>query len=166
MVRWSSNVKLTTLKYHVIVHNIRRDIKMLIASNMYDVVRKDMSLTLRKLAGDMLRNWWVVRYKTAKCWLFSIGTPPAPRSGCVMVALPDGKVLIYGGYSKEKIKREVDKGVIHADMFLLTPESKYLSPSWHLLINCNTFVNKGSNCVISLSLIVPYLWCNSKWHVY
>jgi hypothetical protein len=52
-----------------------------------------------------------------------------------MVALPDGKVLIYGGYSKEKIKREIDKGVIHADMFLLTPESKYLSSSWHLLIN-------------------------------
>ena len=49
-------MKLTTLKYHVIVHNIRRDIKMLIASNVYDVVRKDMSLTLRKLAGDMLRN--------------------------------------------------------------------------------------------------------------
>jgi len=71
----------------------------------------------------------VVRYKTAKCWLFSTGIPPAPRSGCVMVALSDGKVLIYGGYSKEKIKREVDKGVIHADMFLLTPESKYLSAS-------------------------------------
>jgi hypothetical protein len=57
------------------------------------------------------------------------GTPPAPRSGCVMVALPDGKVLICGGYSKEKVKREVDKGVIHTDMFLLTPESKYLSHS-------------------------------------
>jgi hypothetical protein len=46
-----------------------------------------------------------------------------------MVALPDGKVLIYGGYSKEKIKREVAKGVIHTDMFLLVPESKYFSPS-------------------------------------
>jgi len=55
------------------------------------------------------------------------GTPPAPRSGCVMVALPDGKVLIYGGYSKEKIKREVDKGVVHADMFLLTPEKSDVS---------------------------------------
>ncbi|XP_021917944.1 kelch domain-containing protein 4 isoform X2 [Zootermopsis nevadensis] len=55
------------------------------------------------------------------------GTPPAPRSGCVMVALPNGKVLIYGGYSKEKIKRDVDKGVIHTDMFLLTPEKNDIS---------------------------------------
>jgi hypothetical protein len=46
-----------------------------------------------------------------------------------MVALPNGKVLIYGGYSKEKIKRDVDKGVIHTDMFLLTSESKYSCPS-------------------------------------
>jgi hypothetical protein len=45
-----------------------------------------------------------------------------------MVALPDGKVLVYGGYSKEKIKREVDKGIIHTDMFLLIPKSKYSSP--------------------------------------
>ncbi|PSN46470.1 hypothetical protein C0J52_06872 [Blattella germanica] len=50
------------------------------------------------------------------------GTPPAPRSGCIMLPLSDGRVLIYGGYSKEKIKRDVDKGVIHSDMFLLTPE--------------------------------------------
>jgi hypothetical protein len=46
-----------------------------------------------------------------------------------MVALPDGKVLVYGGYSKEKIKREVDKGIIHTDMFLLVPKSKYSSTS-------------------------------------
>jgi hypothetical protein len=50
-----------------------------------------------------------------------------------MVALPNGKVLIYGGYRKEKIKRDVDKGVIHTDMFLLTPESKYLCPAETIL---------------------------------
>jgi len=130
----------------------------LLASSVYDVIRKDVALTLRKLVEDVLWNGWVVRCKTAKRWLFSTGTPHAPWSGCVMVALPDGKVLIYGGYSKEKIKWEVDKGVIHADMFLLTPESKYLSPSWHLLINRNTFVNEGNNCVISLSVTVLCLW--------
>lgn len=43
-----------------------------------------------------------------------------------MVPLADGRIVVYGGYSKEKIKRDVDKGVIHTDMFLLTPESKYM----------------------------------------
>ncbi|XP_067004041.2 kelch domain-containing protein 4 [Anabrus simplex] len=50
------------------------------------------------------------------------GTPPPPRSSCIMAALPDGRVLIYGGYSKERIKKDVDKGCVHTDMFLLTPE--------------------------------------------
>ncbi|XP_044252755.1 kelch domain-containing protein 4-like [Tribolium madens] len=50
------------------------------------------------------------------------GTPPAPRSACCMVPLNDGRVLIYGGYSKEKIKKDVDKGHVFTDCFLLTPE--------------------------------------------
>lgn len=54
------------------------------------------------------------------------GTGPCPRSGCCMVPLPDGKVLIYGGYSKEKIKKDADKGHVHTDSFLLTPDSKFL----------------------------------------
>lgn len=41
-----------------------------------------------------------------------------------MLPTPDNKLLIYGGYSKEKIKKDVDKGYIHNDMFLMTPESK------------------------------------------
>ncbi|XP_018331118.1 kelch domain-containing protein 4 [Agrilus planipennis] len=49
------------------------------------------------------------------------GTPPDARSGCCMVALPDGKILIYGGYRKERIKKDVDKGHIFTDAFLLAP---------------------------------------------
>lgn len=52
------------------------------------------------------------------------GTGPAPRSGCCMVPLTDGKILIYGGYSKERIKKDVDKGNVFTDAFLLAPESK------------------------------------------
>lgn len=55
------------------------------------------------------------------------GTPPAPRSGCCMVPMADGKVLIYGGYSKEKIKKDVDKGRVFADSFLLVPDSTYFN---------------------------------------
>ncbi|KAK7863617.1 hypothetical protein R5R35_006156 [Gryllus longicercus] len=50
------------------------------------------------------------------------GTPPSPRSGCVMAALPDGRVMIYGGYSKTRVKKDVDKGNVHTDMFILSPE--------------------------------------------
>ncbi|CAG9856038.1 unnamed protein product [Phyllotreta striolata] len=50
------------------------------------------------------------------------GTPPAPRSGCCMVGTNDGKILIYGGYSKEKIKKDLDKGHVYTDAFLLTPD--------------------------------------------
>lgn len=52
------------------------------------------------------------------------GLAPAPRSGCCMTALADGKILIYGGYSKEKVKKDVDKGHIYNDAFLLIPDSK------------------------------------------
>ncbi|KAL1116970.1 hypothetical protein AAG570_004298, partial [Ranatra chinensis] len=50
------------------------------------------------------------------------GTPPSPRSGCQMVATPEGKIVIWGGYSKTKVKKGVDKGVVHSDMFLLSPD--------------------------------------------
>lgn len=41
-----------------------------------------------------------------------------------MIPLADGKILISGGYSKERVKKDVDKGTAHSDMFLLSPESK------------------------------------------
>lgn len=54
------------------------------------------------------------------------GISPSPRSGFNMLALTDGRIMIYGGYSKEKIKKDCDKGHIYNDMFALTPESKSL----------------------------------------
>ncbi|CAL7933535.1 unnamed protein product [Xylocopa violacea] len=50
------------------------------------------------------------------------GIPPLPRSGCIILPTPENKLLIYGGYSKERIKKDVDKGCIHNDMFLMSPE--------------------------------------------
>ncbi|NXO83698.1 KLDC4 protein, partial [Sitta europaea] len=50
------------------------------------------------------------------------GLGPAPRSGCQMTPTPEGNIIIYGGYSKQRIKRDVDKGTLHTDMFLLKAE--------------------------------------------
>lgn len=81
------------------------------------------------------------------------GTPPAPRSGCIMVALPDGKVLIYGGYSKEKIKREVDKGVIHTDTFLLVPEKNDVSGlKWKWVAVKHSGAHMSPRCGMSLAM--------------
>ncbi|XP_018863585.1 kelch domain-containing protein 4 [Parus major] len=50
------------------------------------------------------------------------GMGPAPRSGCQMTPTPEGNIIIYGGYSKQRIKKDVDKGILHTDMFLLKAE--------------------------------------------
>uniref|UniRef100_A0A803WDJ8 Kelch domain containing 4 n=1 Tax=Ficedula albicollis TaxID=59894 RepID=A0A803WDJ8_FICAL len=50
------------------------------------------------------------------------GVGPAPRSGCQMTPTPEGNIIIYGGYSKQRIKKDVDKGTLHTDMFLLKAE--------------------------------------------
>uniref|UniRef100_A0A5F8A5T2 Kelch domain containing 4 n=1 Tax=Macaca mulatta TaxID=9544 RepID=A0A5F8A5T2_MACMU len=50
------------------------------------------------------------------------GTGPTPRSGCQMSVTPQGGIVIYGGYSKQRVKKDVDKGMRHSDMFLLKPE--------------------------------------------
>jgi len=52
------------------------------------------------------------------------GTGPSPRSGCVFLPTDAGKAIVYGGYSKEHLKRDVDKGVTHTDMFVLGLEKK------------------------------------------
>ncbi|XP_070468563.1 kelch domain-containing protein 4 isoform X2 [Equus przewalskii] len=50
------------------------------------------------------------------------GTGPTPRSGCQMTVTPQGSIVIYGGYSKQRVKKDVDRGTQHADMFLLKSE--------------------------------------------
>ncbi|XP_053282792.1 kelch domain-containing protein 4 [Pleuronectes platessa] len=59
------------------------------------------------------------------------GSAPAPRSACQMSSTPDGTgVIIYGGYSKVRVKKDVEKGTIHSDMFLLKREGKDGQEKW------------------------------------
>jgi len=57
------------------------------------------------------------------CKLEIGGNAPSPRSACQMTQTPSG-LLIYGGYSKERVKKDVDQGKTHTDMYLLAPDSK------------------------------------------
>ncbi|XP_034282484.1 kelch domain-containing protein 4 isoform X1 [Pantherophis guttatus] len=54
--------------------------------------------------------------------LATSGIAPAPRSGCHLASTPEGHLMVYGGYSKQRIKKDVDKGTLHTDMFLLSAE--------------------------------------------
>ncbi|CAF89948.1 unnamed protein product, partial [Tetraodon nigroviridis] len=59
------------------------------------------------------------------------GFGPSPRSACQMTPTPDGTgVIIYGGYSKVRVKKDVEKGTIHSDMFLLKREGKEGQDKW------------------------------------
>ncbi|CAK6973221.1 kelch domain-containing protein 4 [Scomber scombrus] len=59
------------------------------------------------------------------------GTSPLPRSACQMTSVPDGSgVIIYGGYSKVRVKKDVEKGTIHSDMFLLKRDGKEGQEKW------------------------------------
>lgn len=59
------------------------------------------------------------------------GTAPCPRSACQMTPTPDGNgVIIYGGYSKSRAKKDVDKGTIHSDMFMLRREGREEQEKW------------------------------------
>ena len=61
------------------------------------------------------------------------GQAPGPRSGCCMVCLQDGRILVYGGFCKEKKasgggrKKDAEEaGKTMADMYLLAPESEII----------------------------------------
>ncbi|KAM7396225.1 hypothetical protein PAMP_019282 [Pampus punctatissimus] len=59
------------------------------------------------------------------------GSAPSPRSACQMTSMPDGSgVIIYGGYSKVRVKKDVEKGTIHSDMFLLKRDGKDGQEKW------------------------------------
>ena len=46
-------------------------------------------------------------------------------AACIMTASQDqNHVMIYGGYSKERIKKDVDHGKTHTDMITLSVDSK------------------------------------------
>nr|XP_045361160.1 kelch domain-containing protein 4 isoform X3 [Camelus bactrianus] len=50
------------------------------------------------------------------------GSGPTPRSGCQMSVTAQDSIVVYGGYSKQRVRKDVDRGIQHSDMFLLKSE--------------------------------------------
>lgn len=86
------------------------------------------------------------------------GISPPPRSGCIMLPTPDNKVLVYGGYSKEKIKKDVDKGYIHTDMYLMTPEKNDQTGfKWKWVLVKQSGIKILPRCSVSAVLVQSHL---------
>lgn len=49
---------------------------------------------------------------------------PSPRSGVQMVMLESNKLMVYGGYSREKLGKDAEKGITYMDMWFLQEGSK------------------------------------------
>ena len=67
--------------------------------------------------------------------LVTSGPEPTARSASQMFPTSDGRVVLFGGYCKEKVKK-VEKGVTLVDMFLLSPDKHDSSGSkwrWQLV---------------------------------
>ena len=54
--------------------------------------------------------------------LMTTGTEPSPRSACQFFPTGDGRLVVFGGYCKEKGKKGKEKGRAHQDMFLLSQD--------------------------------------------
>lgn len=68
---------------------------------------------------------WMFNLETYKWEEINVTGPvPLPRSAGCIAATTDGKIVVWGGYSKTNVKKEVDRGITHADMFCLAPDSK------------------------------------------
>ncbi|XP_014674445.1 PREDICTED: kelch domain-containing protein 4-like isoform X1 [Priapulus caudatus] len=87
------------------------------------------------------------------------GPQPAPRSGHQMAVLTDGRLLVYGGYSKVPVKKDADKGTVHSDMFILGLDAKQGDPvkqkgerwKWTLVKQCG--VRPTPRCGFSLATL-------------
>ncbi len=81
------------------------------------------------------------------------GTPPEPRSGCVMSTTKDGKIFVYGGYTKArgKKKNEIEHGKTHTDSFFLVQDEKSGVWKWNLLKPCGAKPHPRSGLAFSTS---------------
>jgi hypothetical protein len=53
--------------------------------------------------------------------------PPLPRSACQLgVCSKTNTIVMFGGFSKEKLKKDREKAIVHTDMYVLSCQSKHI----------------------------------------
>lgn len=56
---------------------------------------------------------------------------PAPRSACQLtLCAKNNTIVMYGGFSKEKLKKERERGIVHSDMYVLHHEARKTGTEW------------------------------------
>ena len=72
-------------------------------------------------------NLETLKWEEMKFSAIGLSEIPLPRSACQLsVCGKTNSIVLYGGFSKEKLKKEKEKGIIHSDMFVLQQESNLL----------------------------------------
>lgn len=83
-----------------------------------------------------------------------LGILPAPRSGCILLPTADNKLVVYGGYSKEKVKKDIERGRVHSDMFLLQADKNNPTKYKWVCVK-QTGIRINPRCGASATLIQP-----------
>ncbi|KAF8771893.1 Kelch domain-containing protein 4 [Argiope bruennichi] len=62
-----------------------------------------------------------------------VGKIPSLRSASLFAPLTDGRILLYGGYYRQKVKKGVDKGSEFTDMYHLHVDERSVPHKWKWL---------------------------------
>ena len=83
--------------------------------------------------------------------LVTTGPEPSPRSACQMFPSQDGRIAVFAGYCKEKVKKK-EVGVTLIDMFLLSPDK-----------HDDTGVKWRWQTVKQVRVHCVHLYCTQNW---
>ena len=73
----------------------------------------------------------------------TVNDQPSPRSACQLsVCAKNNTIVMYGGFSKEKLKKEKEKGITYSDMYVLQSEGKNLINGECILEEKNYYLKK------------------------
>jgi hypothetical protein len=95
---------------------------LIVFGGYYDNLRNCKFYNDTHLFNLETNQWEEIKFSTTG--LIDI---PCPRSACHFITCnKNNNVIVYGGFSKEKLKKDKEKGIVHSDMFVLSHESIYI----------------------------------------
>ena len=102
---------------------------LIVFGGYYDNLRNCRFYNDTHLFNMDTNQWEVIKFSAN-----GLLEQPSPRSACHLIpCAKNNTVLVYGGFSKEKLKKEREKGIVHSDMFVLSFEGEYSFVTRHEL---------------------------------